>query len=390
MSLLSEPAKNRIAFLSPFYPFRGGIAQFSDSLYIALKKSSDIKAFTFTRQYPGFLFPGSSQYVSKDDINRGVDAGRVLDSINPLTFTKSAKKISDFNPSLLLISYWMPFLAYSLGGVAKRFRKMAGNETKIISIMHNVLPHEKRFGDKRLTLSYLKHTDGFVVLNDKSKHDLLNLKPNAKCIVLPHPLYDHYGEKIDKNAARSKLGVGADKKVLLFFGLVRDYKGLDILLEALALLDENYYVIIAGEVYGGFGKYSNIIEKNSLKDRVLLHTRYIPESEIAQYFSAADVCVLPYRSGTQSGIEGVAYHFDLPVIVTDVGGLKETAETYRTGLVVPKPEVSYLASVIRKYFENPALDSSFKANIKDYKSKYSWDKFAGKLLEFNLSLPRGR
>jgi glycosyltransferase involved in cell wall biosynthesis len=390
MSLSSKLINTRISFLSPFYPYRGGIAQFSDSLYLALRKSSEIKAFTFTRQYPGLLFPGTSQYVSKNDINRGIDTERVLDSINPLTFAKTAKKMSEFDPGLVLISYWMPFFAYSLGGVAKRVRKMAGGETKIISIMHNVLPHEKRIGDKWLSLSYLKHIDGFVVLNDKSKHDLLSLKPDAKYIVLPHPLYDHYGERIERNAARMKLDVGADKKVMLFFGLVRDYKGLDLLLEALAELDNSYYLIVAGEVYGGFGKYSNIIEKHSLRDRVLLHSRYIPESEIALYFSASDVCVLPYRSGTQSGIEGVAYHFGLPVIVTDVGGLKETVETFKTGLVVPKPEISSLASVIRTYFEHPALISSFKSSIGDYKSKYSWNQFAERLLEFYLSLPQGR
>jgi glycosyltransferase involved in cell wall biosynthesis len=311
-----------------------------------------------------------------------VNAERVLDSINPLTFGKTAKKISLHNPQLVLISYWMPFFAYSLGRVAKRVKKICGNETRIISIMHNVLPHEKRLGDKSLTRFYLKQCDGFVVLNDKSKHDLLGLKPDAKHIVLPHPLYNHYGEKIESRIARNKLEIPVDKKVLLFFGLVRDYKGLDLLLESLAGLDDSYYLIIAGEVYGDFSKYKKMIDKQTLHNRVLAHTRFIPESEIALYFSAADVCVLPYRSGTQSGIEGVAYHFDLPVIVTDVGGLKETVDTYNTGIVVAKPEVKLLAEGIKKFFERESEIFSFKASIKEYKNRNTWDKFAGELMEF--------
>jgi glycosyltransferase involved in cell wall biosynthesis len=325
----------RIAFLSPFYPYRGGIAQFSDSLFLSLQKSTEIKAFTFTRQYPGFLFPGKTQYVSEADIDRGINAERVLDSVNPLTYRKTAERIRVFEPDIILISYWMPFFAFSLGRVARILKKICP-QAKIISVMHNVIPHEKRTGDDFLTRFYLKQNDSFVVLNEKSKDDLLKLKPDAKYLVLPHPLYDHYGNKIEKAEARKKLGIPSDKKVMLFFGLIRSYKGVDLILEALAELDESYYLIIAGEVYGSFDKYKEIIKKNLLENRVLLQTKFIPESEIALYFSAADVCVLPYRSGTQSGIEGISYHFGLPVIVTDVGGLKETVEKYRSYCITPR------------------------------------------------------
>jgi glycosyltransferase involved in cell wall biosynthesis len=369
----------RIAFLSPFYPYRGGIAQFSDSLYLELEKSHKIKAFTFKRQYPKMLFPGKSQYVSKEDLNRGIDAERVLDTINPFTYAKTAIMISDYKPEVFLLSYWMPYFAPSLGRTAGSIKKKNPN-VKIISILHNVLPHEKRTGDLQLTKYFLNKCDGFVVLNEKSKHDLLKLKPDTKYTVLPHPLYDHYGERIETNDARSKLGIPADKKVLLFFGLIRNYKGLDILLESLALLDESYYLIIAGEVYGSFGKYKSIIDKHSLQNRVLLHTEFIPENEIALYFSASDVCVLPYRSGTQSGIEGIAYHFDLPVIVTDVGGLKETVGKHNTGIVVSKPDSNLLKEAISKYFgSEPGI---FKSNINKYKKQYSWGRFAEGLVKF--------
>jgi glycosyltransferase involved in cell wall biosynthesis len=347
-----------------------------------LSKQNEAKAFTFTRQYPQFLFPGKTQYVNESDIDRGINAERVLDSVNPLTFSPAAGIICKFSPDIILISYWMPFFAFSLGRVARLLKKLCPR-AKIVSVMHNVIPPEKRPGDELLTRFYLKQNTGFAVLNDKSKDDLLRLKPYAKCIVLPHPLYDHYGNKILKSEARAKLGVPADKKVLLFFGLIRGYKGLDLMLEALGGLDESYYLITAGEVYGGFDKYNSIIKKHSLSNRVLLHTKFIPESDIALYFSASDVCVLPYRSGTQSGIEGVSYHFGLPVIVTDVGGLKETVEKYKTGLVVSRPEASLLKEAVLKYFDSSLqLRDLFEINIAEFKKQNSWDKFSDKLLKF--------
>ena len=372
----------RIAFLSPFYPYRGGIAQFSDSLYLSLQKSTEIKAFTFTRQYPGFLFPGKTQYVAEADIDRGINAERVLDSVNPLTYRRTAEKIREFKPDDILISYWMPFFAFSLGRAARILKKICP-QAKIISVMHNVIPHEKRAGDDFLTRFYLKQNDGFAVLNEKSKDDLLKLKSDAKYLVLPHPLYDHYGNKIEKTEARKKLGIPPDKKAMLFFGLIRSYKGVDLILETLAELDESYYLIIAGEAYGSFDKYKEIMKRHSLENRVLLQTKFIPESEIALYFSAADVCVLPYRSGTQSGIEGISYHFGLPVIVTDVGGLKETVEKYNTGLIVSRPETGLVKEAVIKYFEGDlSLRRSLEANIAEYKKQYSWDKFSGELIKF--------
>ncbi len=341
----------RIAFLSPFYPYRGGIAQFSDSLFIELSKSNEVKAFSFKRMYPSLLFPGTSQYVLKDDLDRGIKAERVLDSVNPFSFGKTAKKILDFNPELLLLSFWMPFFAPALGGVAKRVRSKNKN-IKIISILHNVIPHEKRAGDFPLTKKFLDKSDGFVVLNESSKHDLNVIKRDAKFIVHAHPLYDHYGEKIEKSAARAKLDIPKDKKVILFFGLIRDYKGLDLLIESMAELDDTYLLLIAGEVYGKFDKYKDLIHEKRVQNRISLHLKYIPDSELPLYFSASDICVLPYRSGTQSGIIAVSYHFGLPVIVTDTGGLKEMVEEGKTGHVVSEPDPMLIADAAAKYLEN--------------------------------------
>jgi glycosyltransferase involved in cell wall biosynthesis len=370
----------RIAFLSPFYPYRGGIAQFSDSLYNELRKTNDVKAFTFKRQYPSVFFPGKSQFVLEDDLNRGISAERVLDTINPFTFAKTSLMISDFKPDIFLLSYWMPFFAPAFGRIAGSVKKI-DNRVKIVSIMHNVLPHEKRTGDIPLTKYFLNKCDGFAVLNEESKSQILSIKPDAKYIVHSHPLYDHYGEQIDKSEARTRLGIANDRKVILFFGLIRDYKGLDLLIEAMKGLDDSHLLLIAGEVYGKFDKYDGLIEKYSLQNKIKLNLKYIPDKELPLYFSAADVCVLPYRSGTQSGIVAVSYHFRLPVIVTDTGGLKEMVEEGKTGLVVSKPEPELLAGAIAKFMKIKD-NSHFQENIEVFKQTHSWKSFADDLMEF--------
>lgn len=372
----------RIAFLSPFYPYRGGIAQFSDSLFEELNKTNHVKAFSFSRQYPKFLFPGTSQFVPHTDQGKNINAERVLDSINPFTFGKTARLISEYLPELAIISYWMPFFAPSLGRVAKKLRKRG---IKVISILHNVTPHESRFGDKALSKYFLKQNDGVVVLNEKSRSDLLSFKPDIKHIVHPHPFYTHYGNKIRQEEARKKLNIFEDMKVILFFGLIRDYKGLNILIDALKILDESYFLIIAGESYESFEKYENRIKELKLEKRVKLSVSYIPDVDVPLYFSASDVCILPYKSGTQSGITGISYHFDLPVIVTDVGGLKESVEDGKTGLVVGGPSPLSLALAIKMYFDEN-MKKRFAPNIAEYKKEHSWKNLAEDIILFYESL----
>lgn len=372
----------KIAFLSPFYPFRGGIAQFSDSLYLALEKEHEVKAFTFTRQYPKILFPGTTQYVSDGDVSRNVKAEKILDSINPVTYGRTADKIIKYRPDLVLLSYWMPFFVPSMGWVARKLKKKG---IKVISILHNVTPHEKRIGDSALTKFFLNQSSGFVLLNHSSENDLLQLKPGAKYIINTHPLYDHYGEVIPAAEARKELGLPADKKIILFFGFIRDYKGLDLLIEAMKSLPEDCLLVIAGEVYGDFEKYQKIIDDNNLQNKIKLYIRYIPEKEIAAFFSASDVCVLPYRSATQSGIAGIAYHFNLPVIVTDTGGLSEMVEDNKTGLIIEKPEPEKISDAIKQYFENNSKQK-FLPNIKQYKEKHSWGNLAQEIISLYKSL----
>ena len=370
----------KIALLSVFYPYRGGIAQFSAMLYRALEKEHELQAVTFSRQYPGILFPGSSQYVTEDDKADKIPALRILDSVNPLSFAKTAKKINTFQPDLFISQYWMTFFGPATGGVQKRLTK----GTKRISILHNVIPHEKRFFDNFANKSFLKYNEGFVVLSDAVLKDLLSIVPDAKYLRIDHPVYSQFGEKVNRDDALQQLNLPSNKKYLLFFGFIRDYKGLDILLNALVDLPEEYSLIVAGEIYGSFDKYQEIIDANNLSERVHLFNQYIPDDEVTTYFSAADVCILPYKGATQSGITAIAHHFDLPIIATDVGGLKETIQHEKTGLVI-QPNASSLSEAVVNIFSEERLQR-FSRNIEAYKNENSWENFAKKLIDFSESL----
>lgn len=368
----------KIAYLSTFYPFRGGIAQFNANLLNEFKKQHEAKAFTFTRQYPNILFPGKTQFVTSDDKPEIIESDRVLDSMNPFSYYSAAKKIHLFNPSLLLMKYWMSFFAPSLGKTARLLKKKG---VKSISILDNVISHEKKMGEITLTKYFLNSNSGFVVMTESVKNDLLRLKPDAKYILAPHPLYDHFGNKIDKSTARTKLNIPADKKVLLFFGFIRDYKGLDILIEAMKHLDESYLLVIAGEVYGSFSKYDELIKKLGVENKIVKHVRYISDNEVPLFFSAADVCVLPYKNATQSGIVGISFHFDLPVIATNVGGLGEMIEDGKSGLIVNEISSEAIASAIKKFFTDKS--SEYLSTIENYKQKHSWENLAHKIAEFS-------
>jgi glycosyltransferase involved in cell wall biosynthesis len=371
-----------ISFLSTFYPFRGGIAQFNASLYRAFEKNHNVKAFTFTTQYPNMLFPGSSQFVGKEDSSADkIDSIRTLSTVNPLSFLPTANKIKREKPDLLIMKYWMPFFAPSLGSVSYLLK----NKCKIITILDNVIPHEKRPGDITLNKFFLNQNHGFVAMSEVVKNDLLSLKPNAKYIFHPHPLYDHFGKKADQNEARKKLNLPTDKKIILFFGFIRDYKGLDLLINAMENMPNDYHLVIAGEVYGDFEKYKKLIDDKQLNDKITQHVRYISDNEVPLFFSAADVCALPYKSATQSGITSIAYHFDLPIIATDVGGLKESIEHNKTGLIVDSPDTTLIRNTIIDYFSNNKKDL-FTSNISQLKKELSWDHLAQSILEFSKQL----
>lgn len=375
----------KIAILSCFYPYRGGISQFNTCLFKELGKEHDVKAFNFTRQYPEFLFPGKTQKVSDDDSAEYVPSEAVLDSANPFSYVRTAQRISEWGPDVLIVRYWMSYFGPSLGYVCRKLKK----QCKVIGILDNVVPHEKRFFDTPLTRYFLKGCDGFVTLCRAVEEDLLRLKPEAVRTVIPHPLYSHFGQKLPRTEAEDRLGLEHGKRNILFFGLIRDYKGLDILLEAFAGLDDDYRLIVAGEPYGSFDKYCELIWGMPDADkRISLNLEYIPDDEVSLYFSAADVTVLPYRTATQSGISAISYHFDVPMIVTAAGGLEETIGERGTGIVVRECSPQAVSEAIIRYFEHPEIASGCKKAILAEKERLSWKNFAAGLLTFIESIKK--
>ena len=369
----------RTAILSAFHPFRGGIAQFNGNLYLELGKTSDVKAFNYSRQYPGFLFPGKTQYVSAGDNSFSVPAEAILDTANPLNWPAATRKIRKWEPDLLLMRYVMPYFAPSLGYVARRIK---GSSCKVIAIADNIIPHERHIIDRPFTKYFLGGLDGCVTLCDAVAKDLQKWAPELPCKVIFHPLYSHFGEKLPREEAERMLGIRHGMKNILFFGLIREYKGLDILLNAFSELSEDYQLLIAGECYGSFDKYQSIIDTSPAKDRIHLFRHYIDDADVKKYFSASDLTVLPYRSATQSGVSSASYHFEVPMVVTDVGGLKETIGDTGTGLVADRAEAGCVADRIKEYFADPSLKEKCIRNIRQERDRLSWTGFSQELLKF--------
>lgn len=345
-----------------------------------LGKCHIVKAFSFSRQYPDFLFPGKTQYVTPEDEAMPVEADAILDTINPLTWVKTARAIRSWKPDLLVMKYWMSWFAPSLGYVARHCG------CKSVVVLDNVIPHEAHWFDRPLTRYFLKGCTGFVSMSESVEKDLLSLRPEAPHILRPHPLYAHFGPGMPREEAAAALGADPGKKTLLFFGLIREYKGLDILLEAFRELPREYQLIIAGEPYGSFDKYQKIIDSLPGKDRVHVFPDYIRDSEVKKFFCASDVAVLPYRSATQSGISSIAYHFDVPMIVTDVGGLKGTIGERGTGIVASEPSPEAIRKEILRYFSDASLREGCRKAIGVEKQRLGWDAFCASLTDFAATL----
>lgn len=372
----------KIAILSCFYPYRGGIAQFNANLLLELGKAHEVRAFNFSRQYPSFLFPGKTQYVSKEDEAVPVESQTLLDTANPFNWPGSARTIREFDPDLLIVRYWMSYFGPSLGYIARHMSE----KCKVIGILDNVIPHEQHFFDKPLTSYFLKALDGCITMCSEVRDDLLAIKPDAVSCIQPHPIYNHFGEKLPREQAEQMLGLESGCRNILFFGLIREYKGLDILLRAFELLEGDYQLIIAGEPYGSFDRYRELIDASRHKERIHVFPDYIRDSEVKNYFSCADVCVLPYRSATQSGISSISNHFELPMIVTDVGGLRETIGERGIGLVCRDCEAQTIAAEIVRYFEEDGLRDRLVQAIGQENERLSWNRFCKDLISFAESL----
>lgn len=365
----------RIAFLSPFYPYRGGIAQFSDRLLIEMGKNCEIKAFSYSTLYPKLLFPGKSQTVPSPDPDKKKSL-EVLSSVNPFSAIQTAREINRYNPDVLIVAYWMFFFVPVLSVLFRLLKK----KIKIVGLVHNAIAHESPFVDKPLARLFLSQCDAVVCMSESVKGDVLKLNPKARVLVDEHPIYDHYGDKISTDEARQSLSLSKEKRTLLFFGLIRDYKGLDLLIKAMSYLNADYQLVIAGECYGSFASYQELIDASPIKENIHVFQEYISDDRVGSFFSAADILVLPYKSATQSGVLSIAYHFLTPVVATNVGGLGTPILQNEIGLLAEQPTPEALAKAIRLYFEENSL--SFIKNIESQKERLSWRSYSQRLLQF--------
>lgn len=362
----------RIVIVGTSHPYRGGIAAFTDRLASEFAvECVDIEVVTFRLQYPSFLFPGKTQY-SDAEAPEGFPIMRMVNSINPLNWIKVGNEIRKKNPDIVVFTYWMSFFAPCFGMIARVIEK--NGHTKCIGLIHNMIPHEKSVIDKMFTPFFVNAMDGFVALSKSVLDDVVSLDKQGKpkCMV-PHPLYDHFGKIEDKLVAINKLNLDANYRYLLFFGLVRTYKGLDWLVEAFAdsrLREYPVKLLVVGEFYDDPEPYHDQIRRLGLCEYVIVVNRYIPDGEVRNYFNAADIVVQPYKSATQSGITQIAYHFEKPMLVTDVGGLKEIIPDGKVGYVV-EPRPAAIADALFDFFENDRY-CSFVKGVRDEKVKYRW------------------
>ncbi len=359
-----------ITIIGTAYPLRGGIAHYVALLAEALGKRHTVSTITFKRQYPAFLFPGKSQQET-GDVPVTTPAPELVDSINPFNWARVGLKLKRERPDLIIFKYWLPFFGPCFGTIT-RFARSNGH-TKVLFICDNVLPHERRPGDRVFTRYAFSAVDYFIVQSAAVERDLKAVHPTATYRYAAHPIYSNFGSPIDKHAAREALGI-TDERVLLFFGYVRRYKGLHILLEAMHALpaDPHVRLLVVGEFYDDETSYRTMVDRLGLSSRVTIVSDYIPTARVGTYFSAADAVMLPYVSATQSGIAQIAYNFNKPIIASNVGGLAETVRDGLTGLVVPPEDPSALADSIARFY-SPGTEERLVAGVLQEKQKYSWD-----------------
>ncbi|MFO7889554.1 MAG: glycosyltransferase [bacterium] len=370
----------RIVLIGTAFPLRGGIAHYIALLYNNLKKKGHtVKVLSFKRQYPGLFFPGKTQKDEGKELI-SIESAPILDSVNPITWIKAFFWLKNIRPQLLIFKYWMPFFAPCYAVITclcKKFLKV-----KSLYILDNVIPHEQRIGDKILTRIGLKYIDFFIAQSESVLKDLLQFRPDADYKQIPHPVYEIFPPSISKNKARRKLGIN-DDRVILYFGFIRDYKGVKYLIKAMPLILDFLKVklLICGEFYEGRQETLRLIEEKAVINQVIVYDRFIPNEEVGLYFSAADLVVLPYVSATQSGIVQIAYHYEKPVLVTSVGGLPEVVKHEKCGYVVKPQDPVAIAEGIKKFYKEDK-ETEFSKNIKIEKKKYSWDRMTGAVEEF--------
>ncbi len=371
----------KITILGPAHPYRGGLASIMEIMARTFQRRGDeVDIKTFTLQYPSLLFPGESQTVATPP-PADLRICRCVNTMNPLNWVRVGRRIRRERPDFVLMKYWTPFMAPCFGTIARIAR--GNGHTKVLCQIDNVEPHELHLTDKPFNRYYLHSVDGFVYMSEQV-HSELRAYSDAPALFSPHPLFENFGERVERSEACVRLGLDPANRYVLFFGLIRDYKGLDLLLDAWAQLrragrTEGRRLIVAGEFYTAREPYLNRIADNGLQDEVLLHDRFIPDDDVKYYFSAADFVVQPYKTATQSGVTQIAYQFCVPMVVTKVGGLAEIVPDGRVGYVCePTPEG--VAGAIERMYEGDTLQR-FRENCVEERRRFSWEEMCSRITE---------
>lgn len=380
---MNKPQSKKVIIIGPAWPLRGGLASFDERLCRQFTEEGfDASIYTFSLQYPDFLFPGTTQY-STEPAPAGLKIKACINSINPLNWLVVGNEIRKQKPDLVVVRYWLPLMGPCLGSILRIVKR--NRFTKVICIADNVIPHEKRPGDKPFTQYFVKTIDGFVTMSAKVKADLsLFTTKTAQQVV--HPLYDNFGEGFNKEEARKKLSLPADEKIILFFGFIRKYKGLDLLFQAMndeRIRSSNIKLLVAGEFYENRKEYDELVESLEISSQLILRTDFIADSEVRYYLSAADFVIQPYRNATQSGVTPLAYHFEKPMLVTNVGGLPDLVPDGKVG-VVTEPNPTSIATGILKLYE--LGENYFLPHLREEKKKYSWFTFTNAILSLLKNL----
>lgn len=369
----------KIFIIGPAFPLRGGPAQFNENLCAELiKEGHNAQIISYSLQYPNFLFPGSSQFEKSGHAPKDIKIHTLINTVNPFNWIKVASFIKKEKPDFILFRYWLPFFGPCLGTIAKLVR----SKTKVLALTDNIIPHEKRIGDKPFTNYFINNCHGFIAMSKTVLSDISKFTSNPNKVYSPHPMYETYGKAISQQEARAKLGLAENDKIILFFGLIRHYKGLDILLEAMShseIKKLNIKLLIAGEFYEDKQPYFDVIEKHNLKDQIILHDKFIANEDVRDYFCACNLVAQTYRNATNSGVTMVGYYYEKSMLVTNVGGLSEIVPDNKCGYVVDL-SIAKISEKIIDFFKNNR-ETEMCLNVATEKKKYEWKEFINTLLK---------
>jgi glycosyltransferase involved in cell wall biosynthesis len=372
---------SHVVIIGPAHPLRGGLATFNQRLAKEFIDQGDAcSIYSFSLQYPSIFFPGKTQF-SDEPAPQNLKIYSLINSVNPISWIKVGTRLKKENPDIIVVRFWLPFMGPALGTILRKVKK--NKHTRIVCIADNVIPHEHRTGDRTFTRYFLKTCDAFITMSEKVLNDLRKFEKQKAVKLVQHPLYDNFGERITKMEARQNLGLPVDQKIILFFGFIRNYKGLDLLLKAMAdarIRKEGIKLLIAGEFYEDSRPYYKLIDETGIRDLVILKTHFIPDHEVKNFLCAADVVVQPYRNATQSGVTPLAYHFEKPMIVTDVGGLPSLVPHEKAGLIT-RPEPAAIADAILRFYQ--LGEDYFIPHLRTEKLKYSWNNLVRAIKELS-------